>query len=193
MLDRDHAPPRAVSSADLTIMRRIGELHLLDPFVGSRMLRDLLRKEGKAAGRPHVATLMKRMAQFAGTYEHMRCQLQRPSGHALAFMVVDGSEQLTVRGVVRLGPHGHFSAHFSRKVAPNVRELFCNLARSSEPYNAKISQISVVYKALWDFVRLKNGAGNGNRTRVFSLEGCCTTIVLYPLAGCARCCGDGSG
>ena len=24
------------------------------------------------------------------------------------------------------------------------------------------------------------GAGNGNRTRVFSLEGCCTTIVLYP-------------
>jgi hypothetical protein len=26
----------------------------------------------------------------------------------------------------------------------------------------------------------ENGAGNGNRTRVFSLEGCCTTIVLYP-------------
>ena len=25
-----------------------------------------------------------------------------------------------------------------------------------------------------------DGAGNGNRTRVFSLEGCCTTIVLYP-------------
>ncbi len=24
------------------------------------------------------------------------------------------------------------------------------------------------------------GAGSGNRTRVFSLEGCCTTIVLYP-------------
>ncbi len=25
------------------------------------------------------------------------------------------------------------------------------------------------------------GAGSGNRTRIFSLEGCCTTIVLYPL------------
>src|SRR5665213_4113102 len=24
------------------------------------------------------------------------------------------------------------------------------------------------------------GAGSGNRTRIFSLEGCCTTIVLYP-------------
>jgi putative transposase len=53
--------PRAVSSADLTIMRRIDALHLLYPFAGSRMLRDLLRQEGTAVGRLHVATLMKRM------------------------------------------------------------------------------------------------------------------------------------
>jgi len=53
--------PRAVSSADLTIMRRIDELHLLYPFAGSRMLRDLLRQEGSVVGRLHVATLMKRM------------------------------------------------------------------------------------------------------------------------------------
>ena len=26
------------------------------------------------------------------------------------------------------------------------------------------------------------GAGSGNRTRVFSLEGCCSTIELYPRA-----------
>lgn len=42
-------------------MRRIDELHLLHPFAGSRMLRDLLRREGVEAGRLHVATLMKRM------------------------------------------------------------------------------------------------------------------------------------
>jgi hypothetical protein len=53
--------PRAVSSADLTIMRRIDALHLLYPFAGSRMLRDLLRQEGFEVGRLHVATLMKRM------------------------------------------------------------------------------------------------------------------------------------
>jgi putative transposase len=41
-----HYLPRAVSSADLKIMRRIDELHLLYPFDGSRMLRDLLRQEG---------------------------------------------------------------------------------------------------------------------------------------------------
>ena len=42
-------------------MRRIDELHLDYPFAGSRMLRDLLRGEGVAIGRQHVATLMKRM------------------------------------------------------------------------------------------------------------------------------------
>ena len=27
----------------------------------------------------------------------------------------------------------------------------------------------------------RSGAGNGNRTRIFSLEGCCSTFELYPL------------
>ncbi len=53
--------PRAVSVADLAIMRRIDELHLEHPFAGSRMLRDLLAGDGVAIGRRHVATLMKRM------------------------------------------------------------------------------------------------------------------------------------
>lgn len=38
--------PRPVADGDLAIMRRIYELHLLYPFAGSRMLRDLLRQEG---------------------------------------------------------------------------------------------------------------------------------------------------
>jgi len=47
--------------ADLAVMRRIDELHLLYPLAGSPMLRDLLRQEGMHVGRLHVATLMKRM------------------------------------------------------------------------------------------------------------------------------------
>jgi putative transposase len=53
--------PRPVPAADLTIMRRMDELHLEFPFAGSRMLRDLLNQEGTRIGRRHVATLMKRM------------------------------------------------------------------------------------------------------------------------------------
>ena len=53
--------PRPVSAADLALMRRIDELHMEYPFAGSRMLRDLLAREGSIVGRLHVATLMKRM------------------------------------------------------------------------------------------------------------------------------------
>ena len=53
--------PRPVSAADLTLMRRIDELHLEYPFAGSRMLRDFLHREGVEVGRRHVGTLMKRM------------------------------------------------------------------------------------------------------------------------------------
>ena len=49
------------SEADLKLMRRIDELHLEHPFAGSRMLRDLLQREGFAVGRKHVATLMHKM------------------------------------------------------------------------------------------------------------------------------------
>jgi putative transposase len=54
--------PRPVSPEDLALMRRIDELHLDCPFAGSRMLRDMLRRDGFPVGRRHVATLMKRMS-----------------------------------------------------------------------------------------------------------------------------------
>jgi putative transposase len=57
--------PRPVSAADLAVMRRMDELHLGFPLAGSRMLRDLLNREGIEIGRRHVATLMKRMGMEA--------------------------------------------------------------------------------------------------------------------------------
>ena len=53
--------PRPVSAGVLAIMRRIDELHLDYPFAGSRMLRDMLGREGIEIGRQRVASLMKRM------------------------------------------------------------------------------------------------------------------------------------
>jgi putative transposase len=53
--------PRPVPAADLAIMRRIDELHLDYPFAGSRMLRDMLGREGVQVGRQRVAAMMKRM------------------------------------------------------------------------------------------------------------------------------------
>ena len=42
-------------------MRKLDELHLQHPFMGARMLRDQLRREGIKAGRRHITTLMQRM------------------------------------------------------------------------------------------------------------------------------------
>ena len=80
MIDRDHALPitrqasllgmsrgavyylpRPISQTDLALMRRIDELHLEHPFMGARMLRRQLQREGARVGRRHIATLMQRM------------------------------------------------------------------------------------------------------------------------------------
>ena len=53
--------PRPVSDADLALMRRIDQMHLEHPFMGARMLRDQLARQGIGVGRRHVATLMRRM------------------------------------------------------------------------------------------------------------------------------------
>ena len=53
--------PRPVADATLTLMRRVDELHLEHPFAGSRMMRDMLRREGSTCGRRRVGTLMRRM------------------------------------------------------------------------------------------------------------------------------------
>ena len=53
--------PRAVSPADLALMRQIDELHLEHPFMGQRMLVRQLKRQGLQVGRLHVRTLMRRM------------------------------------------------------------------------------------------------------------------------------------
>jgi putative transposase len=53
--------PRPLSEADLALMRRLDELHLEHPFMGARMLRDQLHREGIQVGRRHIATLMRRI------------------------------------------------------------------------------------------------------------------------------------
>jgi len=53
--------PQPVSPAELALMRKLDELHLEHPFMGARMLRDQLARQGIHAGRRHIRTLMLRM------------------------------------------------------------------------------------------------------------------------------------
>lgn len=56
-----YCQPRPVSKEDLTLMRKIDELHLEHPFMGVRMPRDQLNRMNFKVGRKRVSTLMKEM------------------------------------------------------------------------------------------------------------------------------------
>ena len=73
--------PVAASQADLELMRRLDELHLEWPFLGSRMLRDILRLEGIRVGHRHVATPMGKMG-IEALYRRLNTSRQHPR-HAI--------------------------------------------------------------------------------------------------------------
>ena len=52
--------PKPVSASDLKLMRCMDELPMQYPFAGSRMMRDLLNRQGHPIGRRHTRTLMKK-------------------------------------------------------------------------------------------------------------------------------------
>lgn len=53
--------PKALNESDLKLMHAIDKLHMDFPFMGARMLRNQLNREGFNVGRRHVQTLMRRM------------------------------------------------------------------------------------------------------------------------------------
>ncbi len=57
--------PKEISSTDLSLMRLIDEIHLDDPFMGSRMIRDMLQRQGHQIGRRKVRRLMRLMVIHA--------------------------------------------------------------------------------------------------------------------------------
>jgi len=76
------------SAEDLALMRRIDELHLAHPFAGSRMLRDLLRQEGREVGRKHVRTLMKKMG-IEALYQKPNTSKRHPAHRIYPYLLRD--------------------------------------------------------------------------------------------------------
>lgn len=57
--------PKPIKPADLSLMHAIDKLHMEHPFMGARMLRNQLQREGFTVGRQHIRTLMRRMGIHA--------------------------------------------------------------------------------------------------------------------------------
>ena len=65
---------KEISSTDLSLMRLIDEIHLDYPFMGSRMIRDMLQRQGHQIGRRKVRRLMRLMGIHAMLDQHISTQ-----------------------------------------------------------------------------------------------------------------------
>jgi len=78
----------AVSDEDLRLMRLLDELHLKYPFMGSRRLRDELKKLGVIANRKRVQRLMRRMGLEA-LYPRKRTSLPNKAHRVFPYLLRD--------------------------------------------------------------------------------------------------------
>ncbi|WP_221065691.1 IS3 family transposase [Methylomagnum ishizawai] len=78
--------PKPVPDSDLALMRRIDELHLEHPFMGARLLRDMLRREGFRAGRRHISTLMRKMG-IEALYRRPKTSQKHPAHKVYPYLL----------------------------------------------------------------------------------------------------------
>ena len=75
-----------VSDRDLELMRRIDEIHMKYPYMGSRSIRDQLQDKGYEVGRQHVSTLMKKMG-IAALYRKPRLSKPHPEHKVYPYLL----------------------------------------------------------------------------------------------------------
>ena len=71
--------PAPVSDKDRELMRTIDEIHLEEPYLGSRGIKSILKRKGYEVGRIHVRTLMRKMG-IEALYKKPRLSKPHP-GH----------------------------------------------------------------------------------------------------------------
>jgi putative transposase len=75
-----------ISDRDLELMRRIDEIHLKHPYMGSRSIRDQLELLGHRAGRQHISTLMRKMG-IAALYRKPRLSKPHPEHKVYPYLL----------------------------------------------------------------------------------------------------------
>ena len=111
-------PAAGEGTANLALMRRLDELHLEQPFQGSRQMARHLRREGIIAGRHRVRRLMRLMGMVA-VYRRPRTSAANPEHRVYPYLlrdlVIDRPDQVwcadityipVARGFLPRGPDG---------------------------------------------------------------------------------------
>lgn len=82
--------PVGESQENLALMRRIDELFMELPFLGSRKMRDMLRDDGMLIGRGRVRRLMRKMGLMA-VYQKPRTSIPHPAHTIYPYLLRDVS------------------------------------------------------------------------------------------------------
>jgi transposase InsO family protein len=127
-------------------MRRIDELHLEFPFAGSRMLRDLLRGEGHALGRLHVATLMRRMG-ITALYRRLKTSRRHPAypvfPYLLRSLVIERPNQVWAMDLARRWKDNVFVERFWKSL--KYEEVYLHAYASVSEARAGIARYISFY------------------------------------------------
>lgn len=89
--------PTPVSDKDKELMRLIDEIHLEEPYLGSRGMKNALKIRGYNAGRIHVRTLMRKMG-IEAIYKKPRLSKPHPEYKVYPYLLrgLDITEANTV-------------------------------------------------------------------------------------------------
>jgi putative transposase len=89
--------PAPISDNDKELMRFIDEIHLEEPYLGSRGINNILKRKGYKVGRIHVRTLMRRMG-IEAIYKKPRLSKSHPEHKIYPYLLrgLDITEANTV-------------------------------------------------------------------------------------------------
>jgi putative transposase len=78
--------PAPVSDKDRELMRLIDEIHLEEPYLGSRGIKSVLKMRGQKVGRIHVRTLMRKMG-IEALYKKPRLSTPHPEHKVYPYLL----------------------------------------------------------------------------------------------------------
>lgn len=81
--------PIGIKQSDLDMQLAIDKLHMEHPFMGARMIRDQLNRQGFKVGRTHVTTLMRRMGINAIYRKPKRTSDKHPAHKIYPYLLRD--------------------------------------------------------------------------------------------------------
>jgi hypothetical protein len=157
---------RTVPVAELTLMRRIDELHINHPYAGGRGLRDRFQREGLSVGRKHVRILMWRMG-IEALYRRPGASKRHPGytiyPYLLGHLAIDRANRVWALDSTDL-PIAHGFVYLtaviywaSRKILANRVAVTLEVCHADYVFTLRGRPIRAMGNSAWNAARVRVG------------------------------------